>query len=243
MKKFFALAAVAAMFIACGPKEENKPNGGENNGGNTEEPAFVSPIKVDGSFEDWAGLDASKVASCVKPEGLVKHDGLVSMKVYADAMNINVYFEFDDVVIADKSSVPVHFYINADNDASTGGGDSIWFDLDEEWLLEGWIFSEGAFCSYDPGVYPWAGEVGVADWAWGESVLPDGSNVSSGAGNGNAYELQIVREMLPFELADTFTIGMDIQQNWDSVGYLPCDVMTDENTEGATYKLVVTVDK
>ena len=60
MKKFFYYAALFAAltmgFSSCGEK-----NGGED----IDDPdvvEFVSPIKVDGDFADWAALPAAKVA-------------------------------------------------------------------------------------------------------------------------------------------------------------------------------------
>ena len=64
MKKIFAIAAMAAMLIACGEeKPENKPNGGgNNNGGGNEEPAFVAAITVDGQFADWDAVEVEELA-------------------------------------------------------------------------------------------------------------------------------------------------------------------------------------
>lgn len=246
MKKIFTIVAMAAMLMACGGNEEDPQNKPGNKPGPGDEVQYEAPIKADGNFADWDALDASKVSVATLPEGLVKYDGLTTLKVYADEMYVYAYIEFDDVVIADKKEVPFHFYLNADNSDATGGGDDIWTDCDAEWLFEGFIFEGGEFCSYDPSIYDWRGEVGVADWAWApeeEVTLPSGSGVSSGAGSGNAYEFAIMREMLPFELEDTFTLGVDIQQDWNSVGMLPCGVITDEDSLGTATKLVVNVDK
>ena len=257
MKKFFALAAMAAMLFACGEPEPNKPTPGP---GPEPEPEFVSKITVDGDFSDWASLDASKVSVAELPELPVKYDALTLVKVYADEMYLNVYFEFDDVVVADKSWVPFHMYINADGDETTGGGDALWAPYCAEWLLETSIFSDGAFMSYDPAVFPWdeasasaAGEEYGWYWKvegaagdetdnWG-ALIGEGMGVASGAGNGNAYEIQVIREMIPGEWADTFTISFDIQQNWSTAGALPILTATDENPDGATTQMVVTIDK
>ena len=257
MKKLFAIVAMAAMLFACGEKPDNNNN---NNNNNNDDDVFESLITVDGDFSDWAGLDASKVSVAELPALPVKYDALTLVKVYADEMFLNVYFEFDDAVVADKSWVPFHMYINADGNETTGGGDALWAPYCAEWLLETSIFSEGAFMSYDPAVFPWdeasasaAGEEYGWYWKvegaagdetdnWG-ALIGEGNGVGTGAGAGNAYEIQIIREMIPAQWADTFTISFDIQQDWSTAGALPILTATDENPDGATTQMVVTIDK
>ena len=41
------------------------------------------------------------------------------------------------------------------------------------------------------------------------------------------------------KIADTCSIGFDIQQNWDSVGILPIGTPTDENPSGYIASLQV----
>ena len=243
---------MAAMLFACGEPDNNNNN---NNNNNNEDPAFVSPITVDGDFSDWAGLDASKVSVATRPDGAVKYDGLVCVKAYADELFLNIYLEFDDLVIADRAWVPFHVYLNADGDETTGGGDALWAPYCAEWMLEGSLFSEGEFQSWDPGVFPWGGEPNTSGWEWHPvgvpadeehnwgAIITEGNNVASGAGAGNAYEIQIMREMVPATWADTFTCGFDIQQDWSTAGALPILNATDENPDGATTMMVVTIDK
>ena len=253
MKKFMTLAAIfaAAMmsFTAC---EETKPD----NGGTTTdenlcpdcgkdpcecEEEYVSPITVDGSFADWDALDASKVsvATCAAD---AKWTALSKVKVYADEVYINVYFEFVADELADLSSVPFHVYINQDASEATGN-DQFIGQGGQDWLLEGFVFSEGEFCSYDPYLFSYDGAEDTVEWAYTE-VLPENSGVGSGAGSGNKYEFALMREMLMgVELADTFTIGFDIQQDWNSVGVLPNTDVTDDNANGSVPMLSVTIVK
>jgi hypothetical protein len=257
MKKLFAIAAMAAMLFACG---EEKPAPKPNPGPDPDEPVFESKITVDGDFADWDALDASKVSVAELPALPVKYDALTKVKVYADEMYLNVYFEFDDVAIADRAWTPFHCYINADGNETTGGGDALWAPYCAEWMLEGIIFVEGEFNSYDPALFPWDEASATADgveygWYWkvegaaGDetdnwgALIGENNGLASGAGNGNAYEFQVVREMIPGEWADTFTIGFDIQQNWSTAGALPILTATDENPDGATTMMSVTIDK
>ncbi|MBP5477515.1 MAG: hypothetical protein J6Y00_07530, partial [Paludibacteraceae bacterium] len=60
------------------------------------------------------------------------------------------------------------------------------------------------------------------------------------------FEIQLLRELLGtvHELNnDEFGIGCDIQQNWSSVGLLPCGSATDENPSGKVAKLKVKINK
>lgn len=254
MKKFFALAAIfAATMISFTACEEDKPVGPGPDETPTDvceecgknpcecEEDYVSPITIDGDFADWAGLDASKVsvATC---NADAKWTALKTVKVYCDDVYLNVYFEFDADEIADLSSVPFHVYINEDASAATGN-DQFLGQGGQDWLMEGFVFSEGAFCSYDPYLFDYTGAEDTVEWAY-EEILPGDSGIGSGAGAGNAYEFSLMREMLMgVNLADTFTIGFDIQQSWNSVGVLPNTAISDDNANGSVEMLVVNVAK
>ena len=250
MKKFMTFAAmfaaVAIAFTAC--NKEEKPN----NGGNTVvtcpecgEPEadctcgdYESPITIDGDFADWNNV-AAVTATC-NPDA--KWTALEKVKVYADAMYINVYFEFSQDELVDLESVPFHIYINEDA-SEAAGNDQFLGQGGQDWLLEGFVFSGGSFCNYDPYLFSYDGAEDTVEWAYGE-VLPEGTGIGTGAGAGNKYELSIMVEMLQgVQLSDTFTIGFDIQQSWNSVGVLPNTAIADDNANGAAPMLAITVAK
>lgn len=239
MKKILTfLACVAMISMAASCDKDNK----KNNGGDDTD--YVAPIKVDGNFDDWAKLPEANVA-VAKCAADANWTALKTMKVYADEYFVYIYFEFVGDEVESRDWVPVHFYINGDADATTGGYGDQFMDACSDILLEGAIFADGEFCSYNPAAHKWVGETNGTGWEW-EEVLPEGSNLCMGAGNGNAYELLIIREMWPGEgkLADNFTIGMDIQQNWSSVGVLPNVTPDPEtNANGRAASLQVTTVK
>ena len=190
----------------------------------------IGRITIDGDFSDWDVLDPSivSVATC-DPEAC--WTALKTLKAFADGEAVYVYLEFVDEEIDDRSYVPVHISLNADGSAETGGGYGQYAEATCEWLLEGTIISENAFCSYDGLLFPWEGEVGGNYWQWGDSSHYDG--FTSGAGSGNKYELMITKGLCPdIEWAPIFGLGVDIQQSWESVGVLPNAACTDENTRG-----------
>ena len=253
MKKFFLYAvlcaAVMVSFSACNkPNDDDDDEGGEN----TE---FVSKIKVDGDFSDWAALPAAKVA--VAQNQSADKNALKVLKAYADKVYLNIYFEFDDAQIVDKAWPAVHVYLNSDGNKSTGGYGDEFADACVDCMLETAIFSEGEWNDWNASFWRWVGEANGSGWEWTTipeaernsdnlwgALIGEGSGISHGMGSGNAYEIQILREMLDGEqFANTFGVGIDIQQNWSSIAYLPNAATTDENPNGLANMLDVTIDK
>jgi hypothetical protein len=259
MKKIMTLAAMFAAvmvsFSSC--TKDDKPQGGNEtvtcpDCGEAEEDCtcndFQAAIQIDGDFADWAAV--TPVSATCNPDA--KYTALTTLKVYTDEMYIHIYFEFSEDEIVDLAWVPFHVYINQDNNTE-GCGDDQWIGQGgQDWLLEGAVIAE-TFCSYNPGMFAYDesvinadtgapagdGDLATIDWAWAD-VLPEGSGIASGAGNGNKYELSIMKEMMPgMELAETFGLGVDIQQSWNSVGVLPNDAITDTNASGAAPMLQV----
>ncbi len=222
-------------------------------------PADVPEIDVtDNSLADWDALPAEYVVSAVCPEDAAML-GLKSVKVYATAMYINILVEPNMDDITDLEWVPFHVYIDADNKDETGGYGDEFADANTDLLCESAIFCEGQPYAYNPAVFKWWGEVGADGWEWTDpSVEHDGSDFWGaiiGEGQlpvGNSqyvdgkFEIQILRELLGtvHEMNDSeFGIGFDIQQNWSSVGILPCGSATDENPNGEMAKLKVKINK
>ena len=222
-------------------------------------PADVPEIDVtDNSLADWDALPAEYVVSAVCPEDAAML-GLKSVKVYATAMYINILVEPNMDDITDLEWVPFHVYIDADNSDETGGYGDEFADANTDLLCESAIFCEGQPYAYNPAVFKWWGEVGADGWDWTDpSVEHDGSDFWGaiiGEGQlpvGNSqyvdgkFEIQILRELLGtvHEMNDSeFGIGFDIQQNWSSVGILPCASATDENPNGEMAKLKVKINK
>ncbi|MBR5042832.1 MAG: hypothetical protein IKX67_06295 [Bacteroidales bacterium] len=244
MKKILAIMAMAAMtLVACTPNN-NDPDDPEN--GN--EKNYVAPITIDGNYDDWAKLDASKVQVLKCAQNTSKTD-LKLAKVYADKYYVFVYAEFDFSAYDTVNDAHFHFYINGDNDTSTGGYKGA-FDQGEtpcvDVMTEGDVIEGGAVCDYDPGVYVWDGPANYIDWSdeyWGDPL--EITDFVSGKGNKKAFEFRITRELYPAgKLAKTFTMGMDILVNgWDATGALPNAEASDTNPAGEAPLLTVTISK
>ena len=240
MKKYFLLAAMAAFaLVACKPANTDDPDD------NPDDKEYVQPIDIDGDFADWAKLDASKVATAKCPSDANK-TALKLVKVYADEFFIFVYFEWDKEQIThvpDKEHVPFHIYLNGDGNATTGGYADQFTDACSDVLFEGFVYPDGAAVgNYEPAVCKWTGETNGTGWSWDD--LGEIAGITKGAGVEGKYELQIVRELYPLgKIADKFSVGFDIQQNWDSVGVLPIASPTDANPSGYIESLQVTTVK
>ena len=222
-------------------------------------PAEIPEIKVDdNSLADWDALPAEYVVSAVCPEDAAML-GLKSVKVYATEMYISILVEPNMEDIIDLEWVPFHVYIDADNSDETGGYGDEFADANTDLLCESAIFCEGQPYAYNPAVFKWWGEVGADGWDWTDpSVEHDGSDFWGaiiGEGQlpvGNSefvdgkFEIQLLRELLgtvaPMNDSE-FGIGFDIQQNWSSVGILPCGEDTEANSGGHVAKLKVKINK
>jgi hypothetical protein len=219
----------------------------------------VPEISVsDGSLADWEALPKDKVFSCECPEGAALL-GLKGVAVYATEMYINILVEPNMDDITDLEWVPFHVYIDLDNSDLTGGYGDEFTDANTDILCETAIFSGGEPNNYNPAVFKWWGEVGGDGWNWEDPENPGNETNFWGAiiGEGQLpvgnsqyvdgkFEIQILRELLGtvHEMSDTeFGIGFDIQQNWSSVGILPCASATDENPNGEMAKLKVKINK
>ncbi len=225
-----------------------------------DEPEFVSLISVtDGSVDDWNKVTSDKLVVCnAAATGFEGHNALKSVKVYADQMYINIYVTWDEAKITDLSWVPFHIYLDADNSDATGGYGDEFADPNSEWMFEDAIIADGPH-NYDPAVFKWWGGVGENGWLWTDPDNPGteengwGAIIPTGQGaigtsqliGTNGTEIQLLREAATcITFAETFGIGFDIQQNWNSAGILPnADPDAATGSEVLANKLKVTIDK
>ena len=204
-------------------------------------------LTMDGDFSDWAALPAKSFSQTYGDED-ASHPALTHCKVYANSEYIYVYVEWDTDYITDKSWVPFHCYINTDGNATTGGFSDQFADACSDILLEGAVYADDAICSYWAGGYAWIGEANGSGWGWApdtDNLFPEDAP-TVGAGIDGKYEFSISRSMMAavgFPIADVFSIGFDIQQNWNSVGVLPNASASESNPSGTAPSLTVTTQK
>ena len=218
-----------------------------------------SLIRVDdSSLSDWDNLPAGYVAEAVCPQDAALL-GLTSVKVFADTDYINILVEPNLEVVTDLEWVPFHVYLDIDNSNATGGCGDQFLEANTDILLETGIFASGQPITYNPAVFKWWGDAGADGWTWtdpsvehdasdywgaliGEGQLPVGASQYIDG----KFEIQIDRQWFAPIITmneDEFNIGFDIQENWASVGVLPCASATEDNPMGKAAKLHVTIYK
>lgn len=247
IKKFIAIAAIAAMLFACGEKEEEtKPNGGGNNTETPEpepEPDFVSAITIDGDYSDWAAV--ATVDAALPTEGTPRYTQLKSMKAYADEFFIFLYLEFDP----SNNIRNIDLFIDDDNDPATGhvNGSGGWVE-GIGLMLQGSFYEFNADYteqlggkSWNPTVYMFGGEDGANTWEWvdlGVGGVASSSEAAMIDDTTAAVEIQIIREMIPMPLAETIGLGIVLETaEWSSVGALP-QIAAEAALEGETNHLL-----
>ena len=191
---------------------------------------------TDGTLSDWDKLPAEYVSSCVHQKG-ASLAGLKSMKVYADERHINLLVEYKPETITSLEWTNFRIYINTDNSDLTGGYGASWSDANTDILLETAVFASGKPNPYNPAVYKWWGKVGDNSWdgwydptieltqenCWG-AIICEGSTPAVGNSQviGNYIEIQIDYKRIPADWnKNQFTLGVEIDQNWDIAGLLP----------------------
>ena len=257
----FALMGLAALaIVACKPGGGNEPVDPED-----PEDEYVKVLSAtDNTLDDWAKVPAEYIVEAVCPEDAAML-GLKSVKAYADKYYIFLQVEVNPDDVTDLAWVPFHIYINTDNSDLTGGYSDQFTDPNADVLLEGAVFGAEAATfaeaaiPYAPGVFYWWGEVGGEGWEWTDPSTEHSADDAWGAiiGEGDLQgttsqfvdgkiEIEIMRELVPTQAGwseEAFGLGFDIQQNWSSVGILPCASATDENPTGHAAKMTVRVNK
>ena len=174
---------------------------------------------TDGTLSDWDNLPMEYLFETKCVEG-ASWDALKSVKVYANLTYINLVVEWDTDIVTDLSSVPFHVYLNVDNDAPTGGWGGLWLEpYNIDVLLEGYFYLDGNPCAYQPDVALYTGTPLADEWAWDWTTIE--ALAASQLITKGVMEIQIEYGKLPIKLENTFTVGFDIQQSWNSVGVLP----------------------
>ena len=127
----------------------------------------------DNSLADWNNLPSKDVYESTCPDD-AQYLGLKQVKVYTDTISgyINIIVEPNTVAVSDLELIPFHILLNTDNTDETGG--NVFFDKPyANIMLEGFLYSEGAPCAFQPTVFEWCGEVGDFGWNWiPDSVAP-----------------------------------------------------------------------
>jgi len=250
--KIALMCMTALAMVACAEKNQpnddsNKPSGG--GGGSTPTPSgtYVSPIQInDKSIADWDAL-GTKVAVAELPNNPL-YTGLKKIMVYADSVCINYCIFFVPAEMPSHTTVDaMHIYMDADNSDKTGG---YWDQFDgpdqgnTDLMFEGPLWDDnGTPIPYVPTVSYWAGALNGEGWLWDQQETSTKIGASQFV-NDSIIEGRLVIELIPWKnWSNAFSIGFDIQQNFESVGLLPQGNTPNGEQIGRAQKLLVTFDK
>ena len=247
-----------AMFAMVACKDKNQPSSGSGSGQTSEQEQpgeegedifdYINPIEVnDQSVEDWDKLDQSKVAVANLSERPL-YEAIKQLKVYADSVCIYYMLVLNPAELPSHTDVDaMHIYMDADNSDETGG---YWDQFDEkdkgntDLMFEGPVWdADGNQISYAPSVSYWNGPLNGEGWLWAEQPVSNKVSASQFVGD-SIIEGRLAIELIPYKnWKDKFSIGFDIQQNFESVGLIPQGNTPEGTLIGRSKKLLVTFDK
>ncbi len=255
MKKIFSFLAIAAMvLVACNKTPKPQPKPVDPDPEPEPEPEYVMPITIDGDFADWAKLDASKVASA-KSDADSPWDAVKEIRVYADETYVFFYLEYDNSQIGellagasgvsddgDPIGLPIRLNLNTDGEFTTGYTS---YSLDGyDFIIEGSLAQDGAWKSFDGTLHQ------RINGSW--TALQEGG-LCSGAGNGNKYEIALIRDSfngaalksdVPMPMGDTFQAGVRFYTpDWGELANMPDGPLNDDNPKGYGHLLTVNTVK
>ena len=257
MKKvlFTILAVAAILCVSCKKDPKPSPTPGPNpDDGGGDEPTYVQPITIDGDFSDWAKLDASKVA-VGKCDANALFNAVKEIRCYADELYVFYYIEFDNNQIGDllagtnnsadpdHNQLPIRLDINTDGEFESGYHK--YFQESYDFIIEGGIATNGQWSSFDGDLLQ------RIEGSWTDpALLAGGSGLCSGAGNGNKYEICLIREVfnsaagsstVPMPMGDEFQTGITFYTApWGELGGMPNGPVTEEDAKGWDHLMTVT---
>jgi len=203
-------------------------------------------LTIDGDFSDWTTLEEGTFSEAYGCD-YANWPALTRCKVYANAVKIYVYTEWDTDMItyqADEEHVPFWCFINTDVNVSTSGFTDWFTDACFDVMLQGLLYDSNGMTSYDPGCNRWVGgwtgdTIYGGFWNW-EDLGAKG--FCEGAGIDGKYELSIDRAALKdlgFPVAEVFSMGFAIAQCWEPVGILPNTMPSVDNYLGIASPLKI----
>ena len=152
-------------------------------------PVPDATITIDGSFSDWAALDATRVA-IVKNNPKSPWKAVKEMRVLAKEDAVYYYVKFDTDEIQEQlnggESLPIRICLNTDGEFSSGYQN--YFLQGYDFIIEGSLADgKGNWTTYDGTLYQ-----RLSSWT---SLLGSGHGLVKGQGTGNEYEIMLDRAL------------------------------------------------
>ena len=241
MKKFLALLAMAASFLAVSCNKNND----EDDDDQKQEESKGLGIKIDGSFDDWGALKPDVVVSA-KNNPNSPWDAVNEIRCCADKDFVYYYIKFNREAVNDlmdvKDDMPIRLCIDTNNDFTTGYEN---YFLDPyDFIIEGGLAEGGAWTTYDGTLHQ-----RTSEGKWNE-ILKPGSNLVTGKGSGGEYEILLARELfnnaVPAEhkIGDVFYTGIRFYgYDWGELSNMPNTSIEEGDGKGWGHLLKITTAK
>ena len=241
MKKFLALLAMAASFLAVSCNKNND----EDDDDQKQEEAQGLGIKIDGVFDDWGALKPDVVVSA-KNNPNSPWDAVSEIRCCADKDFVYYYIKFNREAVNDlmeiQDDMPIRLCLDTNNDFTTGYEN---YFLDPyDFIIEGGLAEGGAWTTYDGTLHQRNSE---GQW---DEILKPGNNLVTGKGAGGEYEILLARELfnnaVPAEhkIGDVFYTGIRFYgYDWGELSNMPNTSIEEGDGKGWGHLLKVTTAK
>lgn len=235
MKKFLALLAMAASFLAvsCQKNDDDEEE-------QKQEETKGLGIKIDGVFDDWGALKPDVVVSA-KNNPDSPWDAVNEIRCCADKDFVYYYIKFNREAVNDlmeiQDDMPIRLCLDTNNDFTTGYEN---YFLDPyDFIIEGGLAEGGAWTTYDGTLHQRNSE-----GKWNE-ILKPGNNLVTGKGAGGEYEILLARELFNnavpagHKIGDVFYTGIRFYgYDWGELSNMPnSSVEVDERGWGHLMKV------
>ena len=240
MKKFLALLAMAASFLAVSCQKNDDDEDDQK-----QEETKGLGIKIDGTFDDWAALKPDVVFSA-KNNADSPWDAVAEIRCCADKDFVYFYIKFNREAVNDlmeiQDEMPIRLCLDTNNDFTTGYEN---YFLDPyDFIIEGGLAEGGAWTTYDGTLHQRNSE-----GKWTE-ILKPGNNLVTGKGSGGEYEILLARELfnnaVPAEhkIGDVFYAGIRFYgYEWGELSNMPNTSIEEGDGKGWGHLLKVTTAK
>ena len=241
MKKFLALLAMAASFLAVSCNKNND----EDDDDQKQEESQGLGIKIDGVFDDWGALKPDVVVSA-KNNPNSPWDAVSEIRCCADKDFVYYYIKFNREAVNDlmeiQDDMPIRLCLDTNNDFTTGYEN---YFLDPyDFIIEGGLAEGGAWTTYDGTLHQRNSE---GKW---DEILKPGNNLVTGKGSGGEYEILLARELfnnaVPAEhkIGDVFYTGIRFYgYDWGELSNMPNTSIEEGDGKGWGHLLKVTTAK
>lgn len=241
MKKFLALLAMAASFLAVSCNKNND----EDDDDQKQEESQGLGIKIDGVFDDWGALKPDVVVSA-KNNPNSPWDAVSEIRCCADKDFVYYYIKFNREAVNDlmeiQDDMPIRLCLDTNNDFTTGYEN---YFLDPyDFIIEGGLAEGGAWTTYDGTLHQRNSE---GKW---DEILKPGNNLVTGKGAGGEYEILLARELfnnaVPAEhkIGDVFYTGIRFYgYDWGELSNMPNTSIEEGDGKGWGHLLKVTTAK